>query len=531
MITEELNLRNLESITSSKDVANLFKKLNYTIINKLIEIGDFNLTFSKQNKIKNAYLIADEERINLQIILLELNYPTWVSVDDYVGNLQSISKQINNRSSDLLIIGTVAYKELIFLNWNGKFDENYNLSLKKNDRIINLVFPQLNDLHFVKSLTINDQVKSINNHYEIIFSKINSDNKRRKDKFDSIRVYLQDIGKIPLLTREQEILLSKNFNIFLDLKKTKETLTKNLGHEPDLEELAHHLNKDIKNLQKIDYHGISARNKLIEANLRLVVNIAKKNRCSNVDLLDLIQEGNCGLIKAVEKFDPTKGYRFSTYAYWWIRQAIIRYQYNCSTTIRLPNHLWDYKQKIKKACRDLVTRGEVINTHNIANYLRESKEEFLEKIKYFQNTLSLDQQVNNGEDDNSLLIDFIIDHSQDNLLDHISNRDFVKNIIDLLTESEKKVIILRFGLDSKEEKSLQEVATIIGVSRERIRQIQQKALDKINKFIDNPNVFIEQEQEKKQIREQKLQKQLLTKQKEDNLQNLDKKIIKVEEKK
>ncbi len=496
MITEELKLRDLESITSSQDVANLFKKLNYTIINQPIDIEDFNLSFNQHNQIKNSYLIADEEKINLQIILLELNYPTWVTVDDYVKNFLSISKQINNRSSDLLIIGTVAYKELIFLNWSGKFDENYNFSLKKNDRIVNLVFPQLNDLQFFHSLIINNQVKSLNDHYEVIFSQINSENKRRKDKVDSIRIYLQEIGKIPLLTREQEILFSKNYKDFVELEKTKENLTKNLGYKPNLEELAHHLNKDIKTLGKIYYQGISARKKLIEANLRLVVNVAKKYRCSDVDLLDLIQEGNLGLIKAVEKFDYTKGYRFSTYAYWWIRQAITRYQSNYSRIIRLPIHVWNYKQKIKKAYWNLVTKGEIINTNNIANYLGKSKEEFLGKIQYFQNILSLDQQVKNGEDNDSLLIDFIIDHSQNNLLDHISDKEFVKNIIDLLTESEKQVIILRFGLDGKDKKSLQEIANIIGVSRERIRQIQQKALDKINKFIDNSKVFLEQEEEK-----------------------------------
>lgn len=250
MITEELKLRDLESISCSQDVANLFDKLNYTIINQPIDIEEFNLSFSKQNQIKNVYLIADEEKINLQIILLELNYPTWVSVDDYIGSLQSISKQINNRSSDLLIIGTVAYKELIFLNWNGKFDENYNFSLHLNDGIVNLLFPEIKDLHFLQSLLINDQVKSINNHYEVIFSKINSENKRRKDKVDSMRLYLQDISKIPLLTREQEILLSKDLQHLLELEKIKENLTIKLGYEPNLEELANYLNKNIKTLKK-----------------------------------------------------------------------------------------------------------------------------------------------------------------------------------------------------------------------------------------------------------------------------------------
>ncbi|MTF37502.1 sigma-70 family RNA polymerase sigma factor [Cyanobacterium aponinum] len=531
MITEELKLRDLESISSSQDIANLFEKLNYTIINQPIGIEEFNLSFSKQNQIKNAYLIADEEKINLQIILLELNYPTWVSVDDYIGSLQSISKQINNRSSDLLIIGTVAYKELIFLNWNSKFDENYNFSLHLNDGIVNLLFPEIKDLHFLQSLLINDQVKSINNHYEVIFSKINSENKRRKDKVDSMRLYLQDISKIPLLTREQEILLSKDLQHLLELEKIKKNLTIKLKYEPNLEELANYLNKDIKTLRKIHYHGICSRKKLIEANLRLVVNIAKKYRCTDIYLLDLIQEGNFGLIKAVEKFDPTKGYRFSTYAYWWIRQAITRYQSNYSRIIRLPIHIWEYRQKVKKVYRHLVTQGEIINTNNIANYLGESNEEFLIKIQYFQNILSLDQQVKNGDDDDSLLIDFIIDHSQDNLLDHISDKEFVYSVINLLTESEKKVIILRFGLDGEEEKSLQEIGNIIGVTRERIRQIQQKALDKIKKIIDNPQVFWQLEQEKQQIRRQENQKQLLEKLKKDNLQNSDDQMINVEENK
>lgn len=529
MITDALKLRDLELISSYQDVANIFDKLNYTIINEPLDIEQFTFSSTNYYAIKKAYLIASEQNSDLQVVLFELDYSTWVSSSIYLPCIESISKQISNRSSDFLVIATVGYKDLVFVKSSGKFDENYNFKVEVNTTVINLQEVDLSTLHFIKSLAItHNDLNLLNKQQEITLKNTNREvKKKHKLSTDTLGIYLKEIGRIPLLTWEQEIILSKYLQNFLNLENNKKNLNKTLGYKPNLEELAIHLNIDIKTLSKIYYQGISARKKLIEANLRLVVSVVKKYRSSDVDLLDLIQEGNLGLIKAVEKFEPTKGYRFSTYAYWWIRQAITRYQQKCSRIIRLPIHLWEYKQKVKKACQNLITKGETISINNIANYLEDSREELLQQIKHFQNILSLDQPVKSAEEDNSILINFIVDHSQDNILDYISDKDLASKIIDLLSEQEKKVIILRFGLDGKDEKSLQQIGNIIGVTRERVRQIQVKAFDKIEKLMKNPQLFWQLEQEKKQIQEQEIKQQLLEKIKDDNLENLDNKMIKV----
>lgn len=267
---------------------------------------------------------------------------------------------------------------------------------------------------------------------------------------DSVKIYLQQIGRIPLLNTEEEIEIAR--------------IIKETGEK-------------------------SSKEKLVNSNLRLVVSIAKKYIGRGLSFLDLIQEGNMGLMRAAEKFDYTKGYKFSTYATWWIQQAITRGIADKSRTIRLPVHMIETISRIKKATRDLTTE---LNR-------KPTKEEIAERIdiplsklraimKSAQSTISLETPLNKKED-TTRIGDFLIDNStispdtkviQENLFGEI------RKILDQLSKKERDVLIMRFGLDDDgNKKTLEEIGMRYGVSRERIRQIENRAISKLKKLCRN----------------------------------------------
>ena len=270
---------------------------------------------------------------------------------------------------------------------------------------------------------------------------------------DSVRIYLQQIGKIPLLSNEEELEVAKKI-----------------------------------------YEGQSefARKVLINANLRLVVSIAKKYIGRGLSFLDLIQEGNMGLIKATEKFDYTKGYKFSTYATWWIQQSITRAIADKARIIRLPIHLIESINKIKKATMDLTTKlGRIPNKQEIADEMGISVSKLTSIIKSTQSTISIDTPTGQKDDSNKI-IDYIVDESTiapDNIVSQESMLEDIKNMLDQLSQKERDVLILRFGLNSDgNKKTLDEIGSIYGVSRERIRQIENRAISKLKKLCKNRNL-------------------------------------------
>ena len=273
---------------------------------------------------------------------------------------------------------------------------------------------------------------------------------------DGVKIYLQQIGRIPLLTSQQELDLAK---------KIKEE------HDE--------FSKDI----------------LINANLRLVVSIAKRYIGRGLSFLDMIQEGNMGLMKAATRFDYTKGYKFSTYATWWIQQSITRAIADKARIIRLPMHMLESLNKVRRATLDLMVElGHTPTKQEIAYRMGITVSKLTSIIKSAQSTISMETPTGISEEENSKIADFLIDEStitpdsrvtQENMLDDI------KKILNQLSQKERDVLILRYGLDSSgNKKTLDEIGTQYGVSRERVRQIENRAIAKLKKLCKNKNMLL-----------------------------------------
>jgi RNA polymerase primary sigma factor len=276
---------------------------------------------------------------------------------------------------------------------------------------------------------------------------------------DPVRMYLREIGRVPLLSAEEEVRLARRME------------------RGRIEQLKPAGDRDYRFVED----GEEAQRRLTEANLRLVVSVAKKYIGRGMSLLDLIQEGNIGLIRAVEKFDYTKGYKFSTYATWWIRQAITRAIADQARTIRIPVHMVETINRLIRISRRLLQElGREPTSEEIAEQMEISPEKVREIIKVSQEPVSLETPI--GEEDDSHLGDFIEDHTALAPADAASHqllKEQVEDVLDSLTERERKVLQLRFGLDDGRSRTLEEVGKEFHVTRERIRQIEAKALRKL----------------------------------------------------
>jgi RNA polymerase nonessential primary-like sigma factor len=340
---------------------------------------------------------------------------------------------------------------------------------------------------------------------------------------DLVRLYLQEIGRVQLLERDEEVseaqwvqrymqlLELRNqaaeaeegiLATYVHLLETRDRLTAQLGHRPSLErwagaagiavealkptliegkrgwaELAE---LSLAELEQAQSEGLRAKEHMIKANLRLVVSVAKKYQNRGMELLDLIQEGTLGLERAVEKFDPTKGYRFSTYAYWWIRQGITRAIATQSRTIRLPVHITEKLNKIKKAQRKISQeKGRTATVDDIAKELDMTAPQVREVLLRVPRAISLETKV--GKERDTELVDLLEteDLSPEELLTRESLRRDLHQLLTDLTSREQEVIKLRFGLGDGIPYSLAEIGRALDLSRERVRQIESKALQKL----------------------------------------------------
>jgi RNA polymerase nonessential primary-like sigma factor len=315
-------------------------------------------------------------------------------------------------------------------------------------------------------------------------STANTTTKESKPMFtaDMVRTYLHEIGRVPLLTHEQEIVFGKQVQQMMSLLELKDKLASQLDREPTQAEWAAEAKMTEGQLRQTLHLGKRAKQKMIEANLRLVVAIAKKYQKRNLEFLDLIQEGTLGLERGVEKFDPTRGYKFSTYAYWWIRQAITRAIAQQARTIRLPIHITEKLNKIKRVQRELTQKlGRAPNPAEIAEALELEPAQIREFLLMSRQPVSLDLKV--GDNQDTELQELLEDEgvSPEMFAAQESLRQDLDNMLSELTPQQRQVLILRFGLEDGNELSLAKVGERMNISRERVRQLERQALEHLRR--------------------------------------------------
>ena len=438
-----LQLDDIRNAVSPQQLASLFQKLGYNATCELLDVGDLQLPQGSAEAVDRAYLIANHGNGQLQIFLFQLNPKEWIYQANATNRMLAIAKSLCQPHYYLLLLATNDYKQLLVVSPRQRFDEGMNLRVSIDKYLINLADPSYTELHRLEKIAaFNLDAQTI---YQIQQETLKfGEYNQQFDRKDAVGSYLQEIGKIQLLKPSEEIQLARQFDNSEELEKRK------------------------------------AKNKLIEANLRLVVSIAKRYANRGVDFLDLIQEGNLGLIQAVEKFDYRKGYKLSTYASWWIRQSITRSIANHSRNIRLPVHLHETISRIKKTTKQIYhEKNRIPKYEEIADRLQMTTE----KLRFIINSalpmISLDMPT--GESQEFTLGDLIEfdGETPENYILKIRDREYLESLLNTLSPRQKEVLRLRYGLDDGREKTLQEIGNILNVTRERIRQIKAKALNKL----------------------------------------------------
>ena len=302
---------------------------------------------------------------------------------------------------------------------------------------------------------------------------------------DNIGAFFKEMARYPLLQSEEEVTLAKDVKLMVEVESTRQELVQKLDRKPTPEELVTALKlESVRQLEQRLYHGKVAKRKMIRSNLRLVVSIAKRYLNRGVPFLDLIQEGAIGLNRATEKFDPDKGYKFSTYAYWWIRQAITRTIANDARTIRLPIHIVEKLNKLKKAQRTLKQELQRNPSEKeLAEELQVSPVQLRQLLELRRQSLSLNHRVGKAEDTElvDLLEDSDLQLPEEKMSETMMRQDISHVLDEVLTQREKDVICLRYGLSGSQPYTLEEVGGMFNLSRERVRQIQSKAMRKLRR--------------------------------------------------
>lgn len=360
------------------------------------------------------------------------------------------------------------------------FFRDMNLDEEKMEKVLDFLEANKVDVLRISDGDDEDDDIILDDEDEVEVEKIDLSVPEGVSVEDPVRMYLKEIGKVPLLSADEEIELAQKMeagSVAVEkIPLLKERLAET-GDEQEKEEIQ----AEIKALQLDVDRGSDAQKRLAEANLRLVVSIAKRYVGRGMLFLDLIQEGNLGLIKAVEKFDYRKGYKFSTYATWWIRQAITRAIADQARTIRIPVHMVETINKLIRVSRQLLQElGREPTPEEIAEEMKMPVERVREILKISQEPVSLETPI--GEEEDSHLGDFIKDDNVPVPADAAAFtllKEQLEEVLGTLTEREQKVLTLRFGLEDGRARTLEEVGKEFNVTRERIRQIEAKALRKL----------------------------------------------------
>jgi RNA polymerase sigma factor (sigma-70 family) len=440
----KLTIEDIHQSNSPQGVAELLQKLGYPVALRQVDLLDLELPERHTSQIEAVYFLSEYQQgtQSFQILLFQQrrDYHKFSVSADW---LRAIANNLLNRPAHYLFIVARDYRQLFLCSPSKRLDDNFNLALSWESCYVDRVEPSSRDRHCLEKLKFQHTAPRLLQvaHAAALKAAENPEASSPKVPVDSVRAYLNEIGRIPMLTAQEEIEIAR----------------------------------------QLDPADVAARNRLVAANMRLVVLIAKRYQGRGLELLDLIQSGNLGLIRAAEKFDSERGFRFSTYATWWIRQGITRAIADESRTIRLPVHLNDKLSEVKQVAKELTQELHRTPTHpEIADRLAIDVTKLQYFLQLFKPTCSLDLSV--GSDLATALLDLLSSPNLSNF-DAIEQESIAAEIaivLETLTPREAEVLKWRYGFDDNGAKSLAEIGQNYGLSRERIRQIEDGALKKLN---------------------------------------------------
>ncbi|MEM1169162.1 MAG: sigma-70 family RNA polymerase sigma factor [Cyanobacteria bacterium P01_H01_bin.35] len=478
MIGHSLELDDIRKISSKKKIVTLFEKLGYNFQLEHLDIQELELSSYWSEIVYDAYKIHNYEENDLEVFLLELGLEAFKTNPKLQEKIITIYQTLSRSKKKKLLICTKKYNQLVIVAPQSR--EHRNLQIKW--WLIDCKNPSYYDTYWLENVALNSW-----EYTEEFTNKDNTESSYDIDKEppiatfteDSIQLYHKQINQVPRLGAEEEIHLAHQIDELLALERIYEKLEEKLKRSPNETEWAAVVKMSTLELRERLRKGKLAQKKMVTANLRLVTSIAKRYQNRGLDFQDLIQEGSIGLIRATEKFDHTKGYKFSTYGIWWIRQAITRAICDYSRMIRLPVYLYETVTQIKKIVKQMSIECSLLTAEEVATRMEMTTEKLRFIVECAQETLSLDGPIGKGEN--------MIDHEAIEfdgktpakyVFENCLQED-VETVLNTLTERERNVLQMRFGLDDGQEKTLKEIGDIFNLTRERIRQIESKALKKL----------------------------------------------------
>lgn len=468
MPKRDLTLEEIQNADSPKRIAALFRKLGYDAATELVNLSELELPCDCAEMVKEAYLIGDVGDGGLQVLLFEL------ADSKLLSSMKAIAGHFapRNGKSAFLLLGTFEYQQLIVVNPCQGESKSWQ---------IDLITPSYYDLHRLEAIAaVTTDPQELYYIQEDAFDFMNKRYSRESYTTDSLRLYLRQIGPIPLLQAAEEIELATKIADLVALEGVEADLATSSLKKPNEQEWADATGISLSELRHRLSLGRFAKKKMISSNLRLVVSMAKKYQRKGVELEDLIQEGTFGLIRATEKFDGQKGYRFSTYAYWWIQQSITRAICNQARTVRLPVHLWETMSRIKNKIATLTEEmGRTPTKQEVASRMKITVKKLCLVANSFQMILSLDLTVE-GEEYATLVDSLPFEGlTAEEEVGQILLGEDLEKALKTLSTREQEVLVLRYGWENGKGKELEEIGRLFNLTRERIRQIETKALRKL----------------------------------------------------